>query len=139
MDSRDSYAHDFYICYTIVVQGNFSPRGHLSALHTYAILIFTILIVNEMLCHSGAKNIITACQECKVKRLVYNSSAEVVLNSWQDIHGGDESLPYSSKVSLLSAACLTRIWKFIRPHSCQPSSTFFEPSRSNVPHFFSSF
>ncbi|XP_019247540.1 PREDICTED: 3beta-hydroxysteroid-dehydrogenase/decarboxylase isoform X1 [Nicotiana attenuata] len=65
MDSRDSYAHDFYICYTIVVQ--------------------------------GAKNIITACQECKVKRLVYNSSAEVVLNSWQDIHGGDESLPYSSK------------------------------------------
>ncbi|XP_060208723.1 3beta-hydroxysteroid-dehydrogenase/decarboxylase [Lycium barbarum] len=65
MDSRDSYAHDFYSCYTIVVQ--------------------------------GAKNIIAACQECKVKRLLYNSSADVVLNSWQGIHGGDESLPYSSK------------------------------------------
>ncbi|KAL3352352.1 hypothetical protein AABB24_020405 [Solanum stoloniferum] len=65
MDARDSYTHDFYISYTIIVQ--------------------------------GAKNIISACQECKVKRLLYNSSADVVLNSWQDIHGGDESLPYSSK------------------------------------------
>ncbi|PHT86530.1 3beta-hydroxysteroid-dehydrogenase/decarboxylase isoform 3 [Capsicum annuum] len=65
MDDRDSYVHNFYICYTIVVQ--------------------------------GAKNIIAACQECKVKRLLYNSSADVVLDSWQDIHGGDESLPYSSK------------------------------------------
>ncbi|KAJ8527555.1 hypothetical protein K7X08_015006 [Anisodus acutangulus] len=65
MDARDSYAHDFYICYTIIVQ--------------------------------GAKNIIAACQECKVKRLLYNSSADVVLNSWQDIDGGDESLPYSGK------------------------------------------
>lgn len=60
-----------------------------------------------MLCFSGAKNIIAACQECKVKRLLYNSSADVVLNSWQDIDGGDESLPYSCKVSLLSGTWLT--------------------------------
>ncbi|CAN4121253.1 unnamed protein product [Withania somnifera] len=65
MDAWDLHAHDFYVFYTIVVQ--------------------------------GAKNIIAACQECKVKRLLYNSSADVVINSWQDIHGGDESLPYSSK------------------------------------------
>lgn len=66
-----------------------------------------------MLHLSGAKNIIAACQECKVKRLLYNSSADVVLDSWQDIHGGDESLPYSSKVSVLSGACLTECENFL--------------------------
>lgn len=65
-----------------------------------------------MLCFSGAKNIIAACQECKVKRLLYNSSADVVLNSWQDIDGGDESLPYSSKVSLLSGAWLAEFGNY---------------------------
>lgn len=48
---------------------------------------------------SGVKNVINACQECKVKRMVYNSSADVVFDGSNDIVDGDESLPYPWKVS----------------------------------------
>ncbi|CAA0839358.1 3beta-hydroxysteroid-dehydrogenase/decarboxylase isoform 3 [Striga hermonthica] len=46
----------------------------------------------------GAKNIVNACQECKVKRLVYNSSAVVVFDYSHNICHGNESLPYSGQV-----------------------------------------
>lgn len=42
-----------------------------------------------------------ACRECNVKRLIYNSSADVVFDDVHDIHGGDESLPYSGQVCIL--------------------------------------
>ncbi|TYI96075.1 hypothetical protein E1A91_D01G044500v1 [Gossypium mustelinum] len=42
----------------------------------------------------GAKNVINACQESKVKRLVYYSSADVVFYGSQDILNGDESFAY---------------------------------------------
>ncbi|XP_022859337.1 3beta-hydroxysteroid-dehydrogenase/decarboxylase-like, partial [Olea europaea var. sylvestris] len=42
----------------------------------------------------GAKNVVNACRECKVKRLIYNSSADVVIDITRDILNGDESLPY---------------------------------------------
>ncbi|XP_058102490.1 3beta-hydroxysteroid-dehydrogenase/decarboxylase-like isoform X3 [Magnolia sinica] len=42
----------------------------------------------------GTKNVINACRECKVKRLIYNSSADVVFDGVHSIHNGDESLPY---------------------------------------------
>ncbi|XP_012481525.1 3beta-hydroxysteroid-dehydrogenase/decarboxylase [Gossypium raimondii] len=45
----------------------------------------------------GAKNVINACQESKVKRLVYNSSADVVFDGSQDILNGDESFAYPGK------------------------------------------
>ncbi|XP_057958057.1 3beta-hydroxysteroid-dehydrogenase/decarboxylase isoform X2 [Malania oleifera] len=45
----------------------------------------------------GVKNVISACRECKVKQLIYNSSADVVFDGSRDIHGGDESLPYPWK------------------------------------------
>ncbi|KAL8048820.1 hypothetical protein ABFX02_07G091800 [Erythranthe guttata] len=45
----------------------------------------------------GAKNVVSACRECKVKRLIYNSSADVVFDDAHDIRGGDESLPYSGQ------------------------------------------
>ncbi|KAH6833415.1 hypothetical protein C2S53_012637 [Perilla frutescens var. hirtella] len=45
----------------------------------------------------GAKNVVNACRECNVKRLIYNSSADVVFDDVHDIHGGDESLPYSGQ------------------------------------------
>ncbi|GLT34598.1 hypothetical protein SLA2020_091050 [Shorea laevis] len=45
-----------------------------------------------MIIVQGAKNVINACRECKVRRLVYNSSADVVFDGSQDIHNGDESL-----------------------------------------------
>ncbi|KAL6970730.1 3beta-hydroxysteroid-dehydrogenase/decarboxylase isoform 3 [Sarracenia purpurea var. burkii] len=65
VETTFSSTHDFYVCYTLVVQ--------------------------------GAKNVINACRHCKVKRLIYNSSVDVVNDSLQDIHNGDESLPYASK------------------------------------------
>ncbi|XP_057497240.1 3beta-hydroxysteroid-dehydrogenase/decarboxylase-like isoform X2 [Actinidia eriantha] len=45
----------------------------------------------------GAKNVINACRECKVKQLIYNSSADVVFDGLHDICNGDESLPYAGK------------------------------------------
>lgn len=45
-----------------------------------------------MIIVQGAKNVINACRECKVRRLVYNSSADVVFDGSHDIHNGDESL-----------------------------------------------
>ncbi|KAI3795088.1 hypothetical protein L1987_37732 [Smallanthus sonchifolius] len=45
----------------------------------------------------GAKNVINACRRCKVKRLIYNSTADVVLDNSHDICSGNETLLYSSK------------------------------------------
>ncbi|XP_021752087.1 3beta-hydroxysteroid-dehydrogenase/decarboxylase-like [Chenopodium quinoa] len=45
----------------------------------------------------GAKNVINACRECKVKRLIYNSSADVVFDGSHHIRKGDESMPYPWK------------------------------------------
>ncbi|GMJ08472.1 reticulon 20 [Hibiscus trionum] len=39
----------------------------------------------------GAKNVIYACRECRVRRLVYNSSADVVFDGSRDILDGDFS------------------------------------------------
>ena len=47
---------------------------------------------------SGAKNVISVCRECRVKRLIYNSSADVVFDGLHDIRDGDESLAYPWKV-----------------------------------------
>ncbi|KAI4303222.1 hypothetical protein MLD38_038878 [Melastoma candidum] len=45
----------------------------------------------------GAKNVVTVCRECKVKQLIYNSSADVVFDGSQDLVDEDESLSYPSK------------------------------------------
>ncbi|KAK4566607.1 hypothetical protein RGQ29_002751 [Quercus rubra] len=45
----------------------------------------------------GAKNVINACRECKVRRLIYNSSADVVFDGLHDINNGDETLRYPWK------------------------------------------
>ncbi|KAG4967135.1 hypothetical protein JHK87_032786 [Glycine soja] len=45
----------------------------------------------------GTKNVISACRECRVKRLIYNSSADVVFDGLHDIRDGDESLAYPWK------------------------------------------
>ncbi|CAK9154723.1 unnamed protein product, partial [Ilex paraguariensis] len=42
----------------------------------------------------GTKNVIDACVELKVKRLIYTSSPSVVLDGVHGIFNGDESLPY---------------------------------------------
>lgn len=45
----------------------------------------------------GTKNVIDACVELKVKRLVYTSSPSVVFDGVHGILNGDESLPYPPK------------------------------------------
>ena len=54
-----------------------------------------------MIICSGAKNVINACRACKVGRLVYNSSADVVFDGSQDILIGDESFTCAGKVCFL--------------------------------------
>lgn len=46
----------------------------------------------------GAKNVINACRKSGVKRLVFDSTADIVFNGSQDICNGDESLQIPSKV-----------------------------------------
>ncbi|KAH7854965.1 hypothetical protein Vadar_019656 [Vaccinium darrowii] len=45
----------------------------------------------------GTKNVIDACIELKVKRLIYTSSPTVVFDGIHGIINGDESLPYPTK------------------------------------------
>ncbi|KAL5559587.1 hypothetical protein UlMin_035798 [Ulmus minor] len=45
----------------------------------------------------GTKNVIDACTELKVKRLIYTSSPSVVFDGVHGILNGDESLPYPSQ------------------------------------------
>lgn len=46
----------------------------------------------------GTQNIVRACQELGVSRIIYTSSPSVI-HSGGDIEGGDESLPYPSQFS----------------------------------------
>ncbi|XVF84372.1 hypothetical protein PTKIN_Ptkin17bG0031300 [Pterospermum kingtungense] len=50
-----------------------------------------------MIIVQGAKNVIKACRESKVRRLVYNSSADVVFYGSRDILLGDESFTCPGK------------------------------------------
>ncbi|XVE84486.1 hypothetical protein DITRI_Ditri17bG0017400 [Diplodiscus trichospermus] len=50
-----------------------------------------------MIIVQGAKNVINACRECKVRRLLYDSSADVVFDGSQDILLGDESFTCPEK------------------------------------------
>ncbi|CAA6671229.1 unnamed protein product [Spirodela intermedia] len=45
----------------------------------------------------GTKNVIDACIECKVKRLVYTSSPSVVFDGIHGLHNADELTPYPEK------------------------------------------
>ncbi|XP_020600113.1 3beta-hydroxysteroid-dehydrogenase/decarboxylase-like isoform X2 [Phalaenopsis equestris] len=45
----------------------------------------------------GTKNVIDACIECKVKRLIYTSSPSVVFDGIHGIYNGKESMPYPIK------------------------------------------
>lgn len=45
----------------------------------------------------GTRNVISACHECKIKKLIYMSSPSVVFDGVHDIVNGVESLPYPEK------------------------------------------
>lgn len=47
----------------------------------------------------GTQNVIDACVEQKVKRLIYTSSPSVVFDGVHGIHNGSESLPYPPSVT----------------------------------------
>ena len=65
------------------------------------ILTLVLAIITLYSSHEpGAKNIVTACRESKVKCLIYNSSADVVFDGSHHIRYGNESVNYPSKVSL---------------------------------------
>ena len=48
--------------------------------------------VYEMVNVKGTRNVIDVCKKCKVKSLVYTSSAGVIFNG-QDLHNADETWP----------------------------------------------
>ncbi|XP_068661851.1 3beta-hydroxysteroid-dehydrogenase/decarboxylase isoform X2 [Aristolochia californica] len=54
--------------------------------------------LNYMWIVQGAKNVIKACKECNVEKLIYNSSADVVCGGGQSVQNGDESLHCSGKL-----------------------------------------
>lgn len=60
---------------------------------------FNILFYQFFLLQSiGTVNVIEACVELNVKRLIYTSSPSVVFDGVHGIYYGDESLPYPAKV-----------------------------------------
>ncbi|XP_077227770.1 3-beta hydroxysteroid dehydrogenase/isomerase family protein isoform X2 [Tasmannia lanceolata] len=74
---------------TAAIKGS-SVVFHMDALDSHARDFY----LRYMLTVQGTKNVISACRECKVKKLIYNSSADVVFDGIHDVHNGDESLPY---------------------------------------------
>ena len=104
MDFGDLQRDDICNCYLIMVQGNgslISVQKFILASLFFALKIFKeVMIVCITAFHSGAKNVINACRECKVRRLIYNSSADVVFDGLHDINNGDETLRYPWKVWL---------------------------------------
>ncbi|CAN1146511.1 3beta-hydroxysteroid-dehydrogenase/decarboxylase isoform 3 [Linum perenne] len=61
-------------------------------------------------CHKiivqGAKNVINACKDCKVRKLIYNSTADVIFDGSHDLISVDESFSCQGKVSLFHSKCL---------------------------------
>ncbi|WVZ02545.1 hypothetical protein V8G54_023351 [Vigna mungo] len=95
----------------------------------------------------GAKNVISACRECRVKRLIYNSSADVVFDGLHDIRDGDESLAYPWKtdnmLSDLKAQAESLILSVndidgLLTCSLRPSNVFGPGDTEFVPYFLKS-
>lgn len=63
--------------------------------------IFATEFFSEIVDDAGAKNVVSVCRECNVKQLIYNSSADVVLDGSRDIIRSDESIPYPCKVRVV--------------------------------------
>ncbi|KGN57250.1 3beta-hydroxysteroid-dehydrogenase/decarboxylase [Cucumis sativus] len=55
------------------------------------------IYLSYMFIVQGAKNVISACRDCKVRRLIFNSSADVIFDGSRDILNGEESLTYPWK------------------------------------------
>ncbi|XP_022932574.1 3beta-hydroxysteroid-dehydrogenase/decarboxylase [Cucurbita moschata] len=55
------------------------------------------IYLSYMFIVQGAKNVINACRDCKVRRLIFNSSADVIFDGSRDIQNGEEPLAYPRK------------------------------------------
>lgn len=94
--SEPLLVHDSYNSYMSIVQGK--------EVFFILLLSFRNLFLWEPIKniqfggHAGTKNVVNICKECKVKRLIYNSSAHVVFDGLHEIWNGNESLPYPYKV-----------------------------------------
>ncbi|XP_015066757.1 3beta-hydroxysteroid-dehydrogenase/decarboxylase-like isoform X2 [Solanum pennellii] len=90
-----SISHESYMTYTKLI---YSCEGAEVVFHMAAP---DSSINNHKLHYSvnvqGTQNIIDACVELKVKRLIYTSSPSVVFDGVTGILDGDESLPYPAK------------------------------------------
>lgn len=67
----------------------------LFGLVSYIRVLLLFFLLNK---YKGTKNVIDACVELKVKRLIYTSSPSVVFDGVHGILNGDESLPYPAQV-----------------------------------------
>ncbi|RXH78841.1 hypothetical protein DVH24_002359, partial [Malus domestica] len=93
LDGADLPKDDFYQCYMIVVQGKsllMKKQIRFCAMRVLEEEMVTFISISCI----GAKNVISACRACKVRQLIYNSSAGVVFDASKDILNGEESLAY---------------------------------------------
>lgn len=103
MAAPDSSINNYELHYSVNVKGkNVAGRTMSYIIANSFFYLFQargyIAKVLFQLCPAGTKNVIDACIELKVKRLVYTSSPTVVFDGIHGIFNGDESLPYPTKV-----------------------------------------
>ncbi|GAU49291.1 hypothetical protein TSUD_89160 [Trifolium subterraneum] len=79
----------------------------------------------------GAKNVISACRECKVKRLIYNSSADVVFDS---LHNRDKSSAYPWKSQAEALVLNANDIDGVLTCSLRPSNVFGPGDTEFVPY-----
>lgn len=82
----------------------------------------------ERINYQGALNILNACRQHKVGRLIYTSSPSVVF-SHGDVSGGDESLPYPDDHQ---AYCLKQVhgraWETFKANSAELATVALQTS-----------
>lgn len=91
MAAPNSSINNYKLHYSVNVQGNLVHFVPLSFDFQFPLFLYQHLLV-------GTKNVIDACVELKVKRLIYTSSPSVVSDGVHPIFNGDESLPYAAQV-----------------------------------------
>lgn len=70
----------------------------------------------------GTKNVITACKENNIPRLIYTSSPSVVFDG-KDMEGANESIPYPEKFEGYYSETKAIAEKIVRKESCQDLQT----------------
>lgn len=99
MAAPNSSINNYQLHYSVNVEGkSVKPRLFLLFYYTN----FNSFYQTEIFLLEGTKNVIDACVELKVKRLIYTSSPSVVFDGVHGIHNGNETLPYPPSVPTFS-------------------------------------